>query len=1045
MNKYKIILIILLSVLGFANARAQKEGMKVSGTVVSSYGNKPLADAVITLSGMDKTITCDSIGRFVINNVSSKASMSIWCPGFYTKEEPIAGRKELHIVLIPEDMQGYTDKVILPFAGAVTQKMKRTNTTSINKNALSLNMTEVEQGLRNIPGLEVISKGGQSNEGSFFSLRGANTMVGDASPLIVVNGVPYMPDMNESGIIGGYSKNILSILNVQDIENITVLKGADAAMYGSMGSNGVIMIETDKAVDLNTKVEFIGQYGVSWNNATLPVLGVDDYKSLMGNIALTKYEDMSDALAAFPFLKEDPDYYYNYLYNNNTDWQDQIYGNAFVTDNVLKIKGGDAIAKYDFSIGVKNKQGIVENSNATKYYARMNADVNLSKKVKLFSTISFGYTNNRVSEQGIVPETNPILTALRKGPLFSPYNKDKNNNLLPDYASIRDADGNLIENNSVSNPLSVVNDVEMKQHAYDVLMNAGLHYQINDNWSVKGIFGLNYNLNQEDAFIPGSSTTTIMPLQNQLAKSTIRSAEGTTLNTYYALTVGYNKILADVHTISASANGQIAMNNIDYNAGTGINTPNDYYKTLNNVQAIGKNYFGYINKWNWMNYGVAAKYNYNNQLYAGVNVAVDGSSSVGADAARMHAYPAVNVAWNVKNTLLKNLSQLNNLNLRAEYVMTGNSRFASNIGQYYYLNRVFKGLSGLVRAGVPNTEITPELTNTFNLGLDVALLSNRVMLTLDYYNSKSSDLIMPVSISSVFGTDWMYRNTGEVSNQGVEIGAQIGLIQNRDLKWYIGGTLSTGKSEVKSLGSESEIALTMSDGSAVISRVGQPLYAFYGYQTNGVFATDAAVAEAGKEGNALTNAIGVPFAAGDVSFVDQNNDGKIDESDRVALGDAFPDFYGNFYTTVQYKGFELSVTFGYSKGNKMYNAVRRTMESMSDFSNQLSSVSRRWMAEGQVTDIPRAVFGDPMENNRFSDRWIEDASYLKLKELMVSYKFKLFAGTTVFVAAENLFTATDYLGLDPETMYSYDSSMRGFDYGKLANPTTVKVGFKVQF
>lgn len=1045
MNKYKIILMIFFSILSLTNVMAQKDGIKVSGRVVSSYASKPLPDAIITISGVDETIVCDSLGHFTVDGVPARANISVWCPGFYTKEEPIANRTQIQIVMIPEDMIGYSEKVVLPFRGTVVEKNKSTSLTAVSKNGLSLNLTDVEDGFRKIPGLQLISKSGQSQEGSYFSIRGVNTMVANSTPLIVVNGVPYMPDMNESGIIGGYSKDIFSILNVQDIENITVLKGADAALYGSLGSNGVIMIETDKAADLDTKVEFIGQYGLSWNNSSLPVLGVDDYKSLMGNIALTKYEDMTDALNAFPYLKDDPDFYYKYLYNNNTDWQDLLYRNAFVTDNVLKIKGGDAIAKYDFSIGVKNKQGTIKETNASKYYARMNADVTLSKNVSLFSTISFAYTNSRVAEQGMVLETNPILTAMRKGPLFSPYNKDDMNNLLPDFAPIRNEDGELIVNNSVSNPLSVVNDVEMKEHAYDVLLDAGLQYRINEDWKLRATFGLNYNLKQEDAFVPGMSSMTIMPLNGELAKNTVRSAEGTTMNTYYALNLSYLKKIAHIHTIAASLGGQIAMNSIDYNAGSGYNTANDYYKTLNNVQAIGRNYFGYINKWNWMNYNASVKYNYNNQFFAGVNLAADGSSAVGADAARIYLYPAVNAAWNVRNTLFKNVSFLNDLNLRTEYVMTGNSRFASSIGEYYYLNRVFKGLSGLVRAGIPSTKITPERTNTWNAGLDVAMFNNRLTLTLDYFDSRSKDLIMPVTVSSVYGTDAMYRNLGEVSNKGIEFGAQIALIQSRDFKWYVGGTISTNKNEVKSLGTESSIILPMSDGSAVISEVGQSLYSFYGYQTAGVFATDDEAVAAGKGGQALTNAIGVPFAAGDMRFVDQNGDGKIDKDDRVNLGNALPDFYGNFYTNFQYKGLEVSAVFGYSKGNKMYNGVRRSMESMSDFSNQLTSVTRRWMYEGQVTDVPRAVYGDPMENNRFSDRWIEDASYLKLKELMVSYKFKLFAGTTVFVAAENLFTATEYLGLDPETMYSYDSSMRGFDYGKIAAPRTVKLGFKVQF
>lgn len=230
------------------------------------------------------------------------------------------------------------------------------------------------------------------------------------------------------------------------------------------------------------------------------------------------------------------------------------------------------------------------------------------------------------------------------------------------------------------------------------------------------------------------------------------------MNTYYALNLSYLKKIAHIHTIAASLGGQIAMNSIDYNAGSGYNTANDYYKTLNNVQSIGRNYFGYINKWNWMNYNASVKYNYNNQFFAGANLAADGSSAVGADAARIYLYPAVNAAWNIRNTLFKNVTFLNDVNLRTEYVMTGNSRFASSIGEYYYLNRVFKGLSGLVRAGIPSVKITPERTNTWNLGLDVAMFNNRLTFSLDYFDSRSKDLIMPVTISSVYGTDCMYRN-----------------------------------------------------------------------------------------------------------------------------------------------------------------------------------------------------------------------------------------------------------------------------------------------
>lgn len=262
------------------------------------------------------------------------------------------------------------------------------------------------------------------------------------------------------------------------------------------------------------------------------------------------------------------------------------------------------------------------------------------------------------------------------------------------------------------------------------------------------------------------------------------------------------------------------------------------------------------------------------------------------------------------------------------------------------------------------------------------------------------------------------------------------------MKWYVGGTISACASELTSLGGKQQKVYTMSDGSSVVSEIGQPLYSFYGLQVdrnNPVFSTSAE-ASAAK----LRTPAGSYYGAGDVHFVDQNADGVIDDRDRVNLGSANPDFYGSIQTRLQYKNFELAANFSYSVGNKMYNAVRRSMESMSDYSNQLESAGRRWMIEGQITDIPKATYGDPLGNSQFSSRWIEDASYLRLKDITLSYNFKWMNGTTVYVSAENLFTISSYLGLDPETMYSYDSSLRGFDYGKVAQPRTFKLGFNVK-
>lgn len=1018
---------------------AQNGAVKLSGIVVDPY-NVPIEGAVVTLSCLKSSVKTDKQGKFEVEVPTTQALISVWYPGYYSNVQPVADRKEVIIKMISDSKPGYSDNMLLPFRGMTNIREKQTNLFAIQRNDIALNNNDVEQAFAKIPGMQVIGKSGMPGEGSFFNIRGVNTITANSTPLIVINGVPYMPDMNESGIIGGFSKGALNVVNPRDIQNITVLKGANAAVYGSLGSNGVIMIETDKAVDLDTKVQLFTQFGMDFNQSKLPVMGVSDYKGYISNVALTKYDDMAQVLTKFPFLVDDQDYYYKYLYNNNTDWQNEIYSPGFTTENVLKIKGGDAISKHDISIGYKNKNGALSGTNYSKYYVRVNSDVNLSRKVSMFAAISMSYLDYKVQEQGMLEATNPMLAALKKGPLFASHQKDANNNILPDFASIRDQDGNLIENNSVTNPSAIVSLMNGLEHGYDFQVNGGANYKANDYLTITGTMGLSYYSSRQKMFIPGITNPYFMPHVYGVAQNTVRDAEGNTYNRYFNINASYLRTFNGIHQVRATVGSQLMMNSAEYDAGTGYNTANDFYKTLNNVVSTSRRYYGYNEVWNWLNFNANAEYLYNHQFALGLTLAADASSASGPDAPLFSLYPAVNATWMTKNAVLKNVSWLDKLNVRAEWVNTGNSRYSSSLSKYYYINKVFRELSGVVRAGIPNTTLTPELNTTFNAGFDASLLGNRVDLTFDIYTTRNKNLIMPVAISAAYGTNYLYDNVGESKNTGLEAGLQIALIHNRDFKWFVNGTFSLSKNEVVSLGGRDNMLLSMSDGSALITEKGKPVYSFYGYETQGIFATAEEAAQSG-----LKTVAGTAFEAGDVHFVDQDKNGVIDDRDRVNLGSADPDFFGTFGTRVQYKNFELSAGFAYSVGNKMYNAVRRSMESMSDFTNQLVSVNRRWMNEGQVTDMPRAMYGDPLGNNRFSDRWIEDASYLKLKEVTLSYNFNFMSGSTVFVTGENLFTVTNYLGLDPETMYSYDSSLRGFDYAKVAMPLSFKVGLKVQF
>ena len=1048
MNNYKKLLAAaLLTILTGFSAIAQERLYEVSGKVVDPYTNAPIEGALVGATGLTQDVSTDVNGEFKFEIPSLRGTLRVWAMGYYEQLIPLQGRSYFRVVLIHEDKLGYSETAQVPLEGLVPASSLISSSSYVDKKNININKTNVEQIFLSMPGIRVIDKSGMPGEGSYFGMRGIKSFTAENSPLIILNGMPIMYDLSESPLIKGYSRGVLNGISPKDVNNVTRLAGADAAVYGSMGSNGVIMIETDRAVDMETKVEFIGQYGINMNQVRMPLLSIPEYKNYVSSVAKTNYASSTTILSTFPFLRDDPEYYYKFLYNNNTDWQNEIYRAGFVTDNVLKIKGGDAIAKYDISAGYYGNAGQVDNTKFDKYFVRINSDVNLNSKISLSTTVSTSYMRSDLAEQGMSLETNPLLAAFRKSPMLSPFMKDADNNLRPtfenvgaSFTSIYGAGNYGSVNNAVSNPRALVSDVEATSKVYDINANAMIKYTISDYITISGIAGMYYNLNREAIFIPGVSSKTIMPLDSGVANNSTRVGVVQTFNSYFSLNGAYKRTFDGLHQVSASVGAHMAMNNSEYDGGRGRNTATDFYRSLNNTTAIGRQFFGYNDVWNWMNFNVKGQYVYNNMIGVGAVLAADRSSATGADAQLFGFYPAVNVALYLKNTpMLNNVNFVNTLTLRGDFTVTGNSQYATNLSKYDYVGNRYWEVTGIVRAGVPNTRLRPEVISTASVALDASLLNYRVALTAEYYASKAKDLIMRKTISPAFG-GYMYDNIGKVKNNGVELGLQVAVLDNKNFGWYVGATLNKNKNEIVSLGENSSIINEFGDGSSIISQVGKSMYGFYGLQTDGVYATTA---EATADG--MSTITGTKFQAGDVKFIDQNGDHIINSNDRVYLGDANPDFFGSISTTFRYKALELSALFGYSSGNMAYNAVRRQLESSSDYANQYQSVASRWINEGQVTNMPRASFGDPQGNNRFSDRFIEDASYIKLKELMISYKFPLMNGITVYAAGENLFTITNYLGLDPEFAYSYDPMMLGYDYAKIALPRTIKFGVKLQF
>ncbi len=1046
MKKIQILFFTLLLCLLTTTISAQEQS-KISGKVLSTH-NTPIKGAVVSVTGSDNVNT-DEKGTFQIDcKDPEKANISIWADGYYTVRQSVENREELTIIMIPQSKYKYNETTVLPFrieTNEVTTSAENITKKDFNSAGLKIDRALAGQ----IAGLQVTRGSGMPGEGSFINLRGTRSFVGNNTPLIVINGIPYIPDVKDSPLIDGFSRNIFQAYNLNDIQNITVLKGAEASIYGSLGANGVILIETDGATsdNMNTEISYYGQFGVNWNNKRMPLLSGINYRSYLSDMGMSYFGNMDEFFNEFPFMSDPNSKYANY-YNNNTNWQNEIYRNAFSTENLFRIEGGDAIAKYDLSLGYSKEDGILKSTTQNRYHTQLNGSFQVNKNFEVYATIGLAYINGNYQEQGMNTRTNPILAAYAQSPLLAPYQKADNGEFTPVYSKYFYG---ISENMdfAVSNPLAIVNTVDANNRQYDVNIKAGFNYKIMPELSINGNFGIYYNYNKEHIFVPGKTDMTIVPTTNNFGteENTIREGVGEATNFFYNLNARFNKNWSSRHALNLMAGIQAMTTLREYDGAYARNTTNDFYQVLGSAESIGSFFDGYQEKWNWANIYAHADYTYNNVLNASLNMSVDGSSANGRYTNHFRVYPSAGVTWMIKNMpFLIDKEWVNRFNLRAEYSITGNSRFSSNYGKSYYSSSPYMEVSGIMRKQIPNTHLKPEVTSQMNLSLDASLLRNRISIGADYYRGRSKDVIMNISKSSVYGVSPYYANVGKIDNNGLELSLQASLIRLRDFEWIVGGNISFIDSKVKSLGQKDQEIIEYNDGSMVVSQVGGNPYEFYGLQADGVYSSQVEANQAN-----LLNSSNQRYNAGDVRYVDQNKDGRIDSKDYVSLGSATPDYFGGFYTQINYKNFGLSAEFSYTEGNKAYNAVRRTLESVSSFSNQSTAVANRWNVEGQVTDIPRATYADVIGNNNFSSRWIEDASFVRMKSITLSYRFNkpiwnFFRSGVLYVTGENLLTSTKYLGMDPEFAYSSNlSSIQGFDYGKVMQPKSVKLGINLKF
>jgi len=1014
-----------------------KKGILVRGIVKDAKTKGGLSGINVVVKDFSAAITNDD-GSFEINVPHLESLLTVSGQEFQTKVFPIKNRNSDVEIFLYEAYYSPTYQIGNLPTGEELQygTTKAVSVVNFKTNQWSSPIKEsVGDFLQGrVAGLNSVRRSGVPGAGAYLTLRGFTSLYGTNKPLIIVDGMIYDDEDYGSGIIQNNGSSPLENLDIKDIENITVLKD-DSALYGAKGANGVLIINTTRPTELTTKIDFTMYGSANQTPEQLPVMGADAYRTHISQLETSRGLSQ-DQIAALPYMNDNPLVPGYYRYHNNTNWQDRVFKSSISQNYFLKVRGGDDIAKYGLSVGYLNNEGIVENSKSTRYSTRLNAALKLTEKFLVDANMSFINNLQDQRDQGFAYKTSPVYLALTKSPFLSANGVSDDGNVSPNLADTDDF--------NVSNPRAILDNGIGVNKNYRFFGNLNFKYIINNSWNVNSLFGLTYNKERETFFIPDKGVADII-LPTAIGKNRSGS-EVQIFNSIYTDTyANYLKKFKDDHKVDVRFGFRTQSNNSESDLGLGYNSATDDFTSVGAGSNLLRQVGGALGEWNWLNIYASANYNYRDKYFLTTSYAVDGSSRFG-DNNKYSLMTALTGAWMVSaENFMKNSTAIDYFKLRGTLSESGNDDIGNFTAQKYYVSQNLLGVQGLVSGNIGNPDLQWERVKKINLGADIGLFNERINLSMDFYGKKTANMIVYESVSGLSGFDYIVSNSSQMRTFGTEMSLNARAVSSPDFTFDFGLNLATYKNEIQSLPNGD--ILTQFGGATYITSVGRDANLFYGLQTNGVYSTTSD-AQADGLSRRLTNGELVPFTGGDMRFTDTNGDKVIDDKDRMAIGNPNPDLTGSFTANFTYKRFSLQGLFNFSVGNDLYNGVRYNLEKMSGYENQSIAVENRWRAEGQQTDIPKATWGDPMGNASFSDRWIEDGSYLRLKTLVLGYDFnvakmKYIKAVKVYATANNLFTLTNYLGYDPE--FSATSSLfgQGADIGLTPQFRTLQLGLRL--
>ncbi|MEP3837828.1 MAG: SusC/RagA family TonB-linked outer membrane protein [Algibacter sp.] len=1029
-NTYSLLFILFFGIT-FALQGQEKSKLTVTGTVLNATNSEPLAGINVRVGQFSSVLT-DKSGGFTLKVPNNGATLTVSSSNFHVKEVALKGRTNVDIKLHEKGFNSYYKEVDMPFEKQTNTSV--TNAVSVKEGDISTPRESVANILNGeVSGVRTIMRSGVPGIGANIFIRGYNTLNGSTQPLVVVDGMMIETNtFSNNNLINGYNYDPLSDINPKDIASITVIKDA-VSTYGSRGANGVILIETNKADDVTTKIDFYIQGGLNFAPKNIPMMDNNQFKSYLGNQLNDSGLYSNSEIAGLPFFNENTAFEDYSKYHNATNWQDEIFTNNYVNDYYLRVTGGDEISKYGLSIGYTTNEGVVENAGFNRFTTRFNAETSVTERLSLNTNLSVAYTERDVFDDGLL-STSPIYTALQKAPFLAPF--------IPDADGVVTGIYEDIDELGASNPIAITDNAIFKAKDYNLYGQLKFIYQISNRLSVSSLVGANYIKNRQNVFLPDLGLATeFNQYGDELVRTSKVSAESL-FAVYNDTKLNYKLNVDHLHDFSFNLGFRYNQNNYDNSYSISGNSGDDQFTSLDSGDRLTFVTAGSIGNWKYASLYAGGDYSFLDKYFVSYNLSIDASSRFGDDKSAGF-FPAIGAAWLVSSeNFMANMQAIDQLKLRASYGLTGNDGIGNYNAESYFVSTRFLEGAGLVNGNIANSSIRWEETTKTNLGLDVGLFNERLALNFDYFNNVSDGLLNLNESSPIYGSEGYLNNDGKIRNRGFELGLNARLFNTSKFTWDIGGNISKYKNQIISLPGQSQITTVDGVNATILNQEGSALGLFYGYKTNGIYNNSA---EATADGLNWTDFKGFeqPFVAGDVRFVNTDaSDNVINEDDRVVIGDPNPDFTGTLFNTFTYNKISLSTVFSFSQGNDVYNALRWKNESMSDFSNQSQATVNRWTVDNQNTSVPRAVYGDAVGNSRFSDRWIEDGSYIRLKTITLSYSPEIF-NATFYVTANNIFTITDYLGYDPEVSSSQSSYLQGIDAGYTPQYSSVLIGVRL--